>query len=479
MGQTPFQARYTIGSVTEITPGILWELIGDVFDYSFQSFGPANATVGDLVFDEGTSDGVVNRWRVTQIVSTGVPNPTSLTVRVVYDEPGSPAGLFGEPVPCDGVICDKTALYGFSQQPALSWVGISETIKSAILNNDERRIDASIGTAIGPQGPQGLGFQGFTGIQGVAGANGIQGVAGANGNAGVQGFTGNDGVQGVAGANGSVGVQGSMGAQGFMGNAGVQGVAGANGNAGVQGVAGTNGNAGVQGVAGADGVQGITGSNGGAGVQGFTGANGNNGVQGFTGANGNAGVQGVAGADGAAGVQGFTGANGVQGSMGPQGFTGDAGVQGVAGSQGFNGFQGYQGTFGPSYQVYYADSTAGQEVMVIATNTGITYADGGVGVGTGTFTIPAGVHIVSAKIRVKTASAKTSQYIISYSDNGYTGIMNQGALPSASTFPPFCTAWKETTNASKGVNALPNNNTSIILSNLNDVGETYIIRLNF
>ena len=141
MSQAPFQAKYIINSVTNITPGILWELNGDVVDFSFQSFGPTNAAVGNIIFDEGTFDGTVNRWRVTLIVSTGSPNWNSLTCQVVYDEPGTPAGLFGEPVPCDGIICDKTAIQRFAMQPAGNWTGVSETIKNAARNVDFIRAD--------------------------------------------------------------------------------------------------------------------------------------------------------------------------------------------------------------------------------------------------------------------------------------------------------------------------------------------------
>jgi len=168
-----FQAKYRINTVSLVTTGV-WQLSGEVLDSSPDGFIAADAEVGNLVFDESLEDGVVNRWRITEIVSAGTPTVETLVAKVVYDETGSPAGM-GEPVTCDGAICDKTANYSLSQTPSVEWTNISESIQTAIRNIDNTKVDIV-------QGPQG--FTGVQGVQGPQGFTGVQGVQGPQGPAG-------------------------------------------------------------------------------------------------------------------------------------------------------------------------------------------------------------------------------------------------------------------------------------------------------
>jgi hypothetical protein len=323
-------------------------------------------------------------------------------------------------------ICNNTTLFAFVQnwpENIVGEIGGGAGVQGA---DGPQGIDGVQG-GVGPQGVDGAaafrGFQGFDGMQGDVGPQGLTG-------AGVQGAVG---VQGVAGTNGTNGVQGNVGPQGLTGNAGVQGVAG---TTGFQGVAGSNGTNGVQGSIGpqgltGSGVQGVAGADGADGFQGVAGANGTNGVQGSIGPQGltGSGVQGAAGADGANGVQGFTGADG---AIGPQGLTG-SGVQGDMGPQGFQG----SGT-GTALQMYQTDATAGNETWVTATGVGITSVTGANGSGLLTFTVPTGIHVLSATMRFRsTLRDGTNAVAVVYGDNGYTG-MN---VDETTRRPPLVNMW--------------------------------------
>jgi hypothetical protein len=146
MSQAPFQARFAITSSITISP-TEWEVLGEVYDYSYSGFGPSDASVGNLIFDESSYDGTVNRWKIITIVSRGTPTVRSLTVRVIYDEPGVPAGTYGAdgPTPCDGMICDQTALKQFAMQPASGWTGVGESLKNFARNVDFIRADDTTG----------------------------------------------------------------------------------------------------------------------------------------------------------------------------------------------------------------------------------------------------------------------------------------------------------------------------------------------
>jgi hypothetical protein len=181
-----FQARFEITNVVDLGGGT-WQISGSILDSSGSGWGPADAAVDDLVFDEDTSIyvGVVNCWIVVGIVSVG-PG-TSITVNVEYNEPGLPGGT-GAPVPCSGAICRFVGNQELSQGPVEGWTQTSETLNNAIRNYDNRR-NATL-----------VGFQGFQGLQGSGsgggGFQGFQGLQGSGGGGG--GFQGFQGFQGPA-----------------------------------------------------------------------------------------------------------------------------------------------------------------------------------------------------------------------------------------------------------------------------------------
>ena len=411
MGAPIFQARFEVIGVDELGGGV-FRLTGNIFDSSGAGFGPVDAAVNDLVFDEDTSVyiGTVNRWKVTQIDSTG-PG-TAIVLRVIYDESGSPGGL-GTPMGGSSAICRPTVgALKLSQTPAQGWTQISETLSTAVRNTDGRFTGAA-----GIQGPQGFGAQGpqgTLGVDGVQGGQGWQGI-GTNGVQGAQGFQG-IGAQGFQGWQG-IGTNGTQGAQGNQGDQGKQGFQGgpaevmvfkgnitqnsdfpatpANGDfyhvttsvtdpyhgsksfiandeivysstdvdwvlvgnslLGPQGWQGPLGYQGPQGYRGFQGLEGFQGRQGWQGLKGDAstevGPQGSQGWQGTSiqGSQGNQGFQGWQGT-GVQGPQGFQGLAGSQGNQGWQGFKGDAstevGPQGNQGRQGWQGLAGSQGSQG-------------------------------------------------------------------------------------------------------------------------------------
>jgi len=116
------------------------------------------------------------------------------------------------------------------------------------------------------------------------------------------------------------------------------------------------------------------------GIPGQVGATGAQGMQGPTGATGAQGIQGPTGTTGAQGLQGPTGATGAQGAPGP---TGEAGAQGLQGNTGATGPQGVPGQMGGPIvgQTYFSSGSWSRTTS-----------------GTTTFTVPAGITIISVSI---------------------------------------------------------------------------------
>jgi len=95
---------------------------------------------------------------------------------------------------------------------------------------------------------------------------------------------------------------------------------------------------------------------------------------------------------------------------------------------------------GASLQRYQASSNANEEVEVMATGTGITYARVGT---TGTFSIPAGVRLLSARLRLPMATIGGTTFTVVYGTNG----TNDGNSSYADAFPPMVQAWREDSGA--------------------------------
>jgi len=314
MAQFLFQAQLNITDVEDLGSGV-FRVNGTVID--FVSYWDASAaSVGDLIFDEDASfyPGTVNCWRVTEILSAVGQN---LSVRVVYNETGLPAGV-GQPMFGVGAVCAAIGSYKVSQGPAPAWTNISTTLQNAIMNYDRRGIGNNLGVgSTGPMGPTGAagGPTGATGVTGPTGRTGPTG-AGSTGPTGAASVV--TGPTGVAGAS-STGATGPTGPE-VTGPTGVAGY-GATGNTGPTGADSTvTGPTGNTGPTGADSI--VTGPTG-ASLTGNTGPTGADSV--VTGPTGAASV-----------VTGPTGWTGVTGNTGPTGaastVTGPTGVTGATGS---------------------------------------------------------------------------------------------------------------------------------------------------
>ena len=94
---------------------------------------------------------------------------------------------------------------------------------------------------------------------------------------------------------------------------------------------------------------------------------------------------------------------------------------------------------GSALQRYQAQSTSGEEVSVFADGPGITYSRTGT---VGTFTIPTGVRLISARLRLPMATIGGVQFTVVY------GFGDSGAATGfANFYPPNVAGWREDTGA--------------------------------
>lgn len=94
---------------------------------------------------------------------------------------------------------------------------------------------------------------------------------------------------------------------------------------------------------------------------------------------------------------------------------------------------------GGGVEEYVADSTSGEEIIVKASGTGVTAARAGNVV---SFTLPSGVKLVSAKIRIAGANLVSGAMIV---DSG------RGATNEATRVPAVVQAWREDTGATLAI----------------------------
>lgn len=137
---TPFQARYEIIGSEDLGNGI-FRVYGDVVDYSIKGWGPWDAVVGDLVFDEDLLYGVSNCYRIIEIESVG-PG-TSLVTKVIYNEEGDIPGT-GQPNACSGIICRISGDWQLPYPPSVSYTQISESILNAMRNYQNSKMQNNL-----------------------------------------------------------------------------------------------------------------------------------------------------------------------------------------------------------------------------------------------------------------------------------------------------------------------------------------------
>jgi hypothetical protein len=101
---------------------------------------------------------------------------------------------------------------------------------------------------------------------------------------------------------------------------------------------------------------------------------------------------------------------------------------------------------GASLSRYIASSTANEEVEVFADGSGITFARVGA---IGTFTIPAGVNLISARIRLPMATIGGTQFTVVYGTSGGAGTNTS----AANAWRPNYHAWREDSGATVAVAA--------------------------
>ena len=87
---------------------------------------------------------------------------------------------------------------------------------------------------------------------------------------------------------------------------------------------------------------------------------------------------------------------------------------------------------------YNASSVTGEEALVFATGTGITYSRTG---STGTFNIPLGVMLISAKLRVPMGTVTGTSFTVKYGSGVGSGAGDN--LSAADTWKPNLNVWRE------------------------------------
>lgn len=95
---------------------------------------------------------------------------------------------------------------------------------------------------------------------------------------------------------------------------------------------------------------------------------------------------------------------------------------------------------GSSLLRYQASATAGEEVEVMATGAGVTYARVGT---TGTFTVPGGVRLLGARLRLPMGTIGGFSFTVDFNTNGG----NDGNTSFANMYPPMAQVWREDTGA--------------------------------
>jgi hypothetical protein len=126
-------ARYSISAVEDLGSST-WRLTGTVNDESLSSFLAPDAQVGNAIFDENPDTGVVNRWKIINIVSASLRN---LICDVQWDDIGDVEDNIPQ-VWCDAALCGVSTTIRLAEVPVLVYTYINESIQVRINNINNR-----------------------------------------------------------------------------------------------------------------------------------------------------------------------------------------------------------------------------------------------------------------------------------------------------------------------------------------------------
>lgn len=133
-------ARYSVTYVEDLGSGI-YRLTGTIQDDSSASYLAPDILVGDVIIDESPIFGTSNRWKITQIDTAAVRN---LVCRVVWDDTGTadPNG----PAASEAAICRPSTNRKLAEIPTQAYAKISEVLQTKLQSIDNRlNLDSSSG----------------------------------------------------------------------------------------------------------------------------------------------------------------------------------------------------------------------------------------------------------------------------------------------------------------------------------------------
>ena len=104
---------------------------------------------------------------------------------------------------------------------------------------------------------------------------------------------------------------------------------------------------------------------------------------------------------------------------------------------------------GGSLSRYAASSVSGEEILVMATDVGVTYSRAGA---VGTFVIPAGVQLISARLRIPMGAVGGTSFTVVFGSGAGNGAGDNTSMADA--WRPNVTGWREDSGAQLGLSCI-------------------------
>ena len=127
-----FAARLSISYVGGSSPN--WNIVGKVYDDGLTSWTAVDVTTGDIIVDESAFFGTTNRWRITTINSA---SGRDLDCVAVWDDTGTEDA--NGPQPGEAAIARVSTNHTIAEIPTQAFAKISENVQTRLQNIDTRK----------------------------------------------------------------------------------------------------------------------------------------------------------------------------------------------------------------------------------------------------------------------------------------------------------------------------------------------------